>query len=97
MSLVVDAHQIGKKYHRIEIRVDGEYIGVYERSQAQDIDRKTQEIQCALDTLLPLFQRHGELKVRWIGKRREKIIFAGANEVGVVPRQCWRTPSWEQR
>ena len=94
MSLVVDAHKIGSKLHRLELRVDGEFIGEYERAQAADIDRKRDEIQRALRLLLLNYRKHGELRVRWNRERREKVIFANGIEVGVIPSECWRKPSW---
>ena len=96
MSLVVDAQKIGTKLHRLEVRVDGQYIGEYERAQAADIARKREEIECALQLLVSKFKRHGELRVRWIGTRREKVIFAKDVEDGVIPHDCWRKPSWER-
>jgi hypothetical protein len=94
MSLIVDAQKIGKKLHRLDIRVDGQFIGEYERAQAADVDRKRNEIQCALELLLSKFKKHGELKVRWVGTRRTKVIYANGVEVGVIPKDCWRKPSW---
>lgn len=96
MPLVVDAHKIATKLHRLEIRVDGKFIGEYERAQAGDIDRKRAEVRCALEFLLSLYRKHGELKVRWNGARGEKIIYASGIEVGTVPRACWQRPSWVQ-
>ena len=94
MPLLVDAHKIGIKLHRLEIRADGEFIGEYERAQAADIDRRRAEVQCARELLLSLYRKHGELKVRWNRERREKIITASGIEVGTVPRACWQRPSW---
>jgi len=90
----VDAQRIGKKLHRLEILVDGQRIGEYERSQAADIERKTAEINCATDYLFRIYRRHGEFKVRWSGSRREKIVYVDDLEVGSVLKACWRKPSW---
>ena len=84
MALVMDAHKIGIKLHRLEIRADGEFIGEYKRA----------EVQCARELLLSLYRKHGELKVRWNGERGEKIIYASGIEVGTVPRACWKRLSW---
>lgn len=96
MSLVVDAHKIGKKLHRLEVKLDGQVIGEYERAQAADIDRKREEISCALPLLIGTFRKHGEFKVRWSSERNEKVVFANKVEVGVIPKTCWRTPSWRK-
>lgn len=94
MGLVVDSCRIGKKLHRLEIRHDGHYIGEYERSQAADIERKTEEISCALNLLLGIYRRHGEFQVRWSRDRKEKVVYVQGIERGVIPKSCWRKPSW---
>jgi hypothetical protein len=95
MSLTVDAQPLGIKLHRLAISNDGLFIGEYERSQAADIQRKIEEIKCALPLLLHVFLRKGEFVVRWDSKRRLKSIRVNGVEVGQVPVRCWRTPSWE--
>jgi hypothetical protein len=94
MHIEVTAIPIGTKLHRLELRADGKFIGEYERSQAADIERKRSEIACAEEFLLHVYRNHGEFKVRWNRDRREKIVFASDSEVGLIPRQCWKTPSW---
>jgi hypothetical protein len=68
MSLRVDPQLLGTKFYRMAIYFEGKLLGEYERSQAADIDRKTEEIQCALPKLLEISQTHGEFRVRWDGK-----------------------------
>ena len=94
MPITVTAFPIGIKLHRLELRVDGQFIGEYERSQAADIERKRSEVACSEGFLLQVYKNHGEFKVRWNRDRREKIVFVGDVEVGLIPRECWRTPSW---
>lgn len=94
MALLIDHYAIGKKLYRLEIRHDGRYIGEYERSQADDIERKKEEVRCAADPLLRVYQQCGEFKVRWNGDRREKVVFVQDIERAVIPRSCWRPPSW---
>jgi hypothetical protein len=94
MGLVIDHQLVGKKLHRLEIRHDGQYIGEYERSQAADIERKKEEIRCALDLLRSIYRKHGEFQVRWNHDRNEKVIYVQRVEKGVVPKSCWRKPSW---
>jgi hypothetical protein len=77
------------------IYYDGQFLGEYERSQAADIDRKTEEIQCAIGTLLEIFQTHGEFRVRWDGKRGVKSVRVNDIEVWQIPKNCWRKPSWK--
>ena len=96
MTIFVRAVLIGSKLHRLLMFKDGNPIGEYERSQASDIARKTAEIQDAESTLIALFEKHGELVVRWDGKNREKVVRAEGLKVGVIPRTAWKTPSWEQ-
>ena len=85
---------IGKKLHRMEIFSGGQFIGEYERSQAADIDRKTREINCASKLLLEIFRKHGQFVVRWDGSEHKKSIRVNEIEVGTVPKECWRKPSW---
>jgi hypothetical protein len=94
MGLVIDHQLLGKTLHRLEIRHDGQYIGEYERSQAADIERKKQEIRCAQDLLLRIYRQHGEFQVRWVGGRKDKVIYVQGMERGVIPKSCWRKPSW---
>lgn len=75
MALLIDHYANGKKLYRLEIRHDGQYIGEYERSQAGDVERKKEEVRCAADLLLRVYQQCGEFKVRWNGDRREKGSF----------------------
>ena len=94
MSLIVNPHSLGKKLHRLGISYEGQFIGEYERAQLADIERKKDEINCAADLLVEIFKQHGEFKVRWNGKRREKIIYTEDIERAVIPKLCWRQPSW---
>ena len=93
MGLRVDAQLLGTKLHRLEISYDGQYIGEYERAQAADIERKKEEIICALSALLEIYEREGEFKVRWDGGRRVKSIRVDGKEVGRISAECWRKPS----
>lgn len=94
MTLTIDHHAIGTKYNRLEIKHDGLYIGEYERSQAEDIIRKMEEVHCAADFLLQINRQYGVFKVRWNNKRREKVVYVDNIECAVIPRSCWRQPSW---
>ena len=96
MSLKVDPQPIGKKLFRLAISHMGQYIGEYERSQAADIDRKTQEIDCAEQILLSIYKSHGEFQVRWDGKNKVKSIRFNKVEVAQIPKSCWGTPSWQK-
>lgn len=95
MSLVVNTQPIGKKLHRLEIFSDGQFIGEYERSQEADIERKKEEIKCALSRLVAIHRSKGEFVVRWDGGRRVKSIRVNGIEVDQIPIECWRRPSWE--
>ncbi|MFY7927844.1 MAG: hypothetical protein ACOVS5_03145 [Oligoflexus sp.] len=94
MKIHVDPQPIGKKLNRLVLTLEGQYIGEYERSQLADVQRKTAEVACASELLNQLYQQYGELKVRWNGMRGEKIIYAGGVECGVIPKDCWKKPSW---
>ena len=96
MPLQVDAQRLGVKFHRLEIRYDGELIGEYERSQAADIDRKTREIACALPRLLEIYRTQGLFQVRWDGRNNSKSVRVNGVEVWRIPRECWRQPSWKE-
>lgn len=94
MPIFVRTEPIGTKLHRMLMYNDEVYVGEYERSQEADIQRKKAEIAEATDVLLALFQNHGEICVRWDG--RKKSIRAGGIEVGVIPKSAWKAPSWQQ-
>ena len=96
MPLFVRTEAIGTKLHRMLLFHGGKYIGEYERSQEADIERKKAEIIDAAEVLLSLFERHGELCVRWDGKARKKSVRAKGIEVGVIPRSAWKAPSWQK-
>lgn len=95
MPIVVHTEPIGTMLHRMLMYNGEEYVGEYERSQNADIERKKAEISEATDVLLALFQKHGELCVRWDGKARKKSIRANGIEVGVIPKSAWKPPSWQ--
>lgn len=97
MGLRVDAQSLGTKLHRLAISYDGQFIGEYERSQAADIDRKKEEIKCALSLLLGIYRSKGEFVVRWDGRQRVKSVRVSGIEVAQIPTRCWRRPSWERR
>ena len=97
MRITVNPQPIGKKLNRLDIYVDGHFIGEYERAQAADIDRKTIEVEKAAEMLLAIHAKYGEFKVRWSRERRAKIVSVGDSERGVIPRECWQTPSWVER
>ena len=96
MTIFVRTEQIGSKLHRLLMFKDGKPLGEYERSQAADIARKKAEIQDAEPTLLALFEKHGQLLVRWDGKKREKVVRSNGLKVGVIPKEAWKAPSWQQ-
>ena len=96
MTIFVRVERIGVALHRLLMVKDGTPIGEYERSKVADIDRKTAEIQAAETTLLALFQKHGELVVRWDGLSREKVIRSNGQKIGVVPRDAWGIPNWRR-
>lgn len=95
MSLRIDSQLLGTKFHRLSIYYDGHLLGEYERAQAADIARKTEEIRCALPKLLDIFKAHGEFRVRWDGTRRVKSVRVSNIEVWQIPKNCWRKPSWQ--
>ena len=95
MDVHVRAEAIGKKLHRLSIFIDAVEIGEYERSQEADIDRKVKEITDSKALLFDLFQKHGQLKVRWNGKLHKKTIRREDGvEIGEVPKSDWGRPSW---
>ena len=98
MRITVTSQPIGKtkRLNRLDIFVDGRFIGEYERAQAADIDRKTAEVEKAVKLLLAIYAKYGEFQVRWSGERRDKIIRVEGVERGAIPRECWQTPSWEE-
>jgi hypothetical protein len=95
MSLRIDTQPIGTKLHRLSIYYNGQYIGEYERSRAADIDRKREEVACALSLLLDIYNKRGEFQVRWDGTHGVKSIRVNGTEVGQIPRDCWRKASWQ--
>lgn len=97
MSVHIRAESIGQKLYRLQMSIDGIDIGEYERSQEADIDRKEAEVVAAQALLLSLFREHGDLCVRWDGKGRKKSVRrADGVEIGVIPKEAWRTPSWRK-
>lgn len=94
-ELQILAELIGKKMHKLSIFRNGQYIGEYERSQKNDIERKSSEIELAESILLGVFIQHGEFVVRWDGKNKKKSIRINGIEVGEIPKECWQKPSWE--
>lgn len=97
MPVHVESQPTGIKLHRLAISSDGVFIGEYERSQAADIQRKIEAIECALPSLLSVCNDKGEFVVRWDSKRRVKSICVNDVEVGQVEIHCWRTPSWKAK
>lgn len=95
MALTITADRIGKKLFRLSIYSRGTYIGEYERSQSQDLDRKREEIRASHKVLLRVFSQHGPFMVRWDGIHRRKSVRIAGVEVETIPRAFWRTPSWE--
>lgn len=95
MELRVGEEPIGKKLHRLQIFAHGLYIGEYERSQAEHIERKKREIECAKSLLLEIYEKHGEFCVRWDGKKRLKSIRVKNVEVARIPREFWQKPTWK--
>jgi hypothetical protein len=96
MDIVIDHQPVGRKLHRLEIRHDGQCIGEYERSQSADIERKKDEIRSAQRLLLQIHRQYGKFQVRWSRDRREKVIYVQGTERGVIPKSCWRKPSWQR-
>ena len=94
MTVRIQIEKIGKKLHRLQIYVDEQYIGEYERSQESDIDRKKQEILASIDVIVGIYKEQGEFVVRWDGANKKKSIRINNSEVGVIPRSAWRKPSW---
>lgn len=95
MTIAIVTTPIGKKLHRLDIYIDGQYIGQYERSQEADIERKQAEIVAAESLLRSLFQHHGEIVVRWNNERGVKSVRRiDGMEVGVIPKYAWQKPSW---
>lgn len=97
MGLRVETQLLGKKLYRLSISYDGQYIGDYERAQQADIERKKAEIKCAIAQLLEIRRGKGEFMVRWDTRRKVKSIRVNGVEVGQIPVECWRKPSWDSR
>jgi hypothetical protein len=98
MSLTVKSQAIpNSRLHRRLIYNEGLQIGEYERSQAADIRRKTEEVLATEDLLLEIYRRHGAFCVRWTRAGRKKSIRLGGpdgREIGVIPKSAWRKPTW---
>ncbi len=92
MALSVIQESVGKKLNRLLIYSNGCYIGEYERSHDAHVERKKAEISAAESTLLSIFEKHGEFRVRWNGQTHQKSIRANDIEVGVIPKNAWRAP-----
>lgn len=93
LSHRVESTPCSATLNRLSIYCNGQYIGEYERAQAADVDRKKEEVACAMQELFYAFKTFGEFQVRWDGKRRLKSIRVNGVEVGQVPERCWRKPS----
>ena len=91
-KLDVKPYLIGTKLHRMEIFLQGTFIGEYERSQAEDIERKIREIELASDLLVEIYRKHGPFVVRW--ESCQKSVRVNGLRVAVIPRECWQKPSW---
>lgn len=94
MTLLVRKELSGSQRYRLLIYHNGQYVGEYERSQEEDVERKTEEIMAAESVLLEVFEKHGEFCVRWNGKEKKKSVRVDDIEVAVIPKSCWRRPSW---
>ncbi len=93
-KLTVETEVIGTKLNRLDIFNNGKFIGEYERAQEADIDRKKQEINCASELLIEVYNKHGQFVVRWNGAENKKSIRVNDIEVASIPRECWKKPSW---
>ncbi len=94
-KFTIKTELLGKKLHRLDIYNEGKFIGEYERSQYNDIERKTREINLASDLLLSIHANYGTFIVRWDGVNRHKSIRVDGVEVSTIPKEFWQKPSWE--
>jgi hypothetical protein len=85
VTIEVRVERTGQSLHRLLIFSEGTFIGEYERSKEDHIERKMEEILKAQSLLLHIFQQHGEFVVRWDSADKKKSIRVAGAEVGVVP------------
>lgn len=64
--------KIGKKLFRLDIFINNEHIGEYERSYEANFARKIQEVKSSSAYLYALYKEHGKLEVRWV--EPEKVV-----------------------
>ena len=96
-KLTITAHKVTNCYFELKIFLGEIYIGEYERSKEQDVERKKQEILNAKDYLSKIFHTHKDqpFQVRWDGTKRTKVIKINGKEVDTIPKKFWEKPSWE--
>lgn len=76
-----------KKLFHLDIFINNEHIGEYERSYEVNFARKIQEIKSSSDYLYTLYKEHGKLKVRWV--ETEKVVLSDHGKVGTILRELW--------
>lgn len=97
-KLTIDVQKVTACYFEFKIFLDGVYIGEYERSKEQDVDRKKREILNAKDYLIKVFHERKDqpFSVRWDGIKRTKVIKINDKEVATIPKEFWEKPSWQR-
>jgi len=92
-KFIVKVEQVSPRLSRLEVYCR---IGEYERSSAEEVERKKEEIEAAFDFLLNIYKKHGEWVVRWDGTNRQKSVRVEDQEVAILPKEYWRRPGWEK-
>ena len=80
---------VGKVWHTIEIIVNGQVIGKYERTNKNNIVRKILEIENSIDLLYEIYKRNGFFEVVW-EEGKSKEIRVDDKKISVIPEETWR-------
>jgi hypothetical protein len=95
--LRVDVAQTTEKYFTLTI-FDGDVrLGEYERSIAEQVQRKKDEIGRVEDLLRWVHATHGEFEVRWHSAEKRKEVRVAGRVVTLIPKSCWGDPQLSQR
>lgn len=89
-SITVEQVRATDSLYTLNMYYGDVYIGEYERSKHQNIERKKKEVDAAADWLLGVFREHGALQVRWDGKNKVKSVRVAGVEVARIPKKYWR-------
>ena len=101
----VEIQETGDGYYKtLQMYHEGTYIGDYERSKNNHIERKRREAQGAARLLVDAYERHGKIVVRWTetetGRTKQIRTYQehahdpgdGGVVVGEIPREyCIRS------